>query len=210
MVVIASRCQSYEPGQQLTRATWSATPLTSTTTLTNTTLTHYDIWSQLPPPVDTMGWPYAFIDLSDEEKAIRRQSLDFYAAVAHYSALIPILAVLLSHLIQRAVQSRRKGANGADYQQLPHSPVVKAARLSGRDGIGAVWRRLQWWMGDDVYFAGGHWGQKDQWVIGSIWMVWLLVLCVLGTGRGQFSFILLHLVSFEYLNYTHHSSPIYN
>lgn len=133
-----------------------------------------------------MAWPYEFRSLSDEEKELRRQSLAFYAAVAHLSAFAPPLASLLFRLVRNA-SSRLGSRDGGSYEAVPGSPAVKSRRLSGLGGWSSRWARLAWWMGDDVYFRGRHWGQRDEWVVGLSWTAWLLVLCVLGTGSGMSS-----------------------
>lgn len=137
-----------------------------------------------------MGWPYEFLTLSDQEKQLRRQSLDHYASIAHYSAFAPALIFLLCRLLSLVTRraSGGKSAAGAGYEAVPGSPVVKAARRgSGIAGVEASWSKVVWWMGDEVYFRGENWGQKGEWVMGVSWTVWLLVLCVLGTGKGNVS-----------------------
>jgi hypothetical protein len=44
---------------------------------------------------------------------------------------------------------------------------------------------VKWWLGEDVLFLGSHWGQRDEWVLGIAWSVWLLVLSIHGTGKGM-------------------------
>lgn len=134
-----------------------------------------------------MGWPYEFTTLTDEEKQLRRSALDHYAAVAHYSAFAPALAYLLVRLVVHVRGRRRRGR----YQEVPNSPAFKARKLSWSAALAGRGRMVWWWMGDDVYFAGGHWGQRDEWIFGVVWMGWLLALCVVGTGKGEF----LHQVS---------------
>ncbi|KAL6852715.1 hypothetical protein ACO1O0_007263 [Amphichorda felina] len=125
-----------------------------------------------------MGWPYQFITLSDEEKELRHQSLAFYAAVAHLSAFAPALIYLLARLVQN-VRERLVSKDGG-YQEVPGSPALKSQRVSGG---ASRWARLGWWMGDDVYVMGRHWGQRDEWIAGISWTAWMLVLCVRGTGQ---------------------------
>ncbi|GAB0134647.1 hypothetical protein EsDP_00003009 [Epichloe bromicola] len=138
-----------------------------------------------------MGWPYGFPALSHEEKQLRRQALDFYACMAHYSALAPALVFLLYRVSRRVVyQAGRASASNEQgrYAPLPRSPVVRAHQqgTASASDITIKWRRLTWWLGDDVYFAGSHCGQWDEWVIGALWTAWLLVLTVKGTGNDYF------------------------
>ena len=134
-----------------------------------------------------MAWPYEFITLTDEEKHLRRLSLDQYASLAHWSAFAPIPLILLLQLAKRVVRviSRRARDDGGEYQQVPGSPLAKARHMAASGELAARWRRFIWWMGDDIFFFGEHRGQRDEWVLGAVWMAWLLALCVVGTGRGK-------------------------
>lgn len=130
-----------------------------------------------------MGWPYEFVTLTDEEKHLRRQSLELHGAIAHYSLIAPLLALTLFKVLRLAV-SRFSSAEGVAYQQVPGSPILKAQRGRVADNLAVRWRKFTWWMGDDVHFFGQVWGQRDEWVLGSVWMLWLLTLSVVGTGKG--------------------------
>uniref|UniRef100_A0A0D2XA13 Ferric oxidoreductase domain-containing protein n=1 Tax=Fusarium oxysporum (strain Fo5176) TaxID=660025 RepID=A0A0D2XA13_FUSOF len=125
-----------------------------------------------------MGWPYEFLTLTDEEKHQRRLSLDYYAYIAHLSAFVPALLFLVIRLINRV----RKGRNSG-YLQVPGSPGVKANRQRWISRVMEKGPIVQWWLGEDVVFMGRHWGQRDEWVLGTAWTVWLLVLSVRGTGK---------------------------
>lgn len=132
-----------------------------------------------------MGWPYAFLtSLSETAKAQRRESLTHYAALAHWYSFSPAVIFLLLRLILRVkakIERRRRGR----YNSVPGSPVSKAARLTTLGDVKAKWTRAIWWLGEDVWFMGEVWGQRDEWVFGSVYMVWLLTLCVVGTGNGK-------------------------
>lgn len=135
-----------------------------------------------------MGLAYEFLDLTKAEKGIRRQSLDHYASIAHWSAFAPIPIYLIFQLIQKIVRKRlRRSAtgNGGDYQQVPGSPLAKAKQMTASGELGTKWRQFKWWMGGDVYFLGEHRGQRDLWILGTLYMMWLLALCVVGTGKGK-------------------------
>ncbi|KAF5660735.1 ferric cupric reductase transmembrane component 2 [Fusarium heterosporum] len=125
-----------------------------------------------------MGWPYEFLALTDEEKHQRRLSLDYYAYIAHLSAFAPALLFVLARLINRVRRGRNSG-----YSQVPGSPGVKANRQRWISRLMSKGPMAQWWLGEDVYFWGTYWGQRDEWVLGVVWTVWLLVLSVLGTGK---------------------------
>lgn len=148
-----------------------------------------------------MGWPYHFLTLSQEQILLRRHTIDYYASVAHYSALSPAVVFILLRLIQRAARPIRRlgGYDDIDdrgqYAHVPGTPTLKAQHNSTLGTLAARWRAVRWWFGDDVVFLGVSWGQRDEWLLGLGWMSWLLVLCVLGTGEGQFcSLILLYTV----------------
>lgn len=131
-----------------------------------------------------MGWPYEFVTLSTEEKHLRRQSLDHYAAIAHYSLIGPLIALVSFKLLSFAV-SRLSGGDVGVYQRVPGSPTIKAHRGRVAGDLAVRWRKFTWWMGDDVQLFGQVWGQRDEWILGSAWMLWLLTLCVVGTGKGN-------------------------
>ncbi|KAK2038678.1 ferric reductase like transmembrane component [Colletotrichum somersetense] len=158
-----------------------------------------------------MGWPYRFIDLSAEEIQLRRQTLDRYGSYAHYSALAPIILALLVRL---GFYLRRRWQPSAAYDAVPVSPVLKERRQSWSGNLDAKIRKGRWWLDDDVYFMGQHWGQKDQWVFGLAWASWLLVLSVLETGDDylhitkRFGIIAVSQIPFQYLLALKRFSPI--
>ncbi|KAJ4416724.1 hypothetical protein N0V85_002169 [Neurospora sp. IMI 360204] len=119
-----------------------------------------------------MDWPYQFLDLSQAEKHARRQSLGRYALYAQLSALIPIGLVWLNQTLNKSSSSRKR-----DYTAVPSSDSFNTRKQSN------WWSKLRWWLGEDVVAFGEVLGQRDQWVGGIAWAVWLLVLCVAGTGR---------------------------
>ncbi|KAF4976886.1 hypothetical protein FZEAL_6508 [Fusarium zealandicum] len=125
-----------------------------------------------------MGWPYEFITLSDEEKHQRRLSLEHYAYIAHLSALAPALVFIIARLIARVARARR-----GQYREVPGSPPAKAKQRRWISRIMAKWPVMLWWMGEDVYFLGSRWGQRDEWILGVSWTAWMVVLCVCGTGK---------------------------
>jgi hypothetical protein len=134
-----------------------------------------------------MAWPYEFQPLNHEEVLLRRQSLDLYACIAHYSALALVLPFLIYRLLRRVAAQIKSGSSSEQgrYTAVPRSPTVKAQSQSSPGRFATHWRKLVWWLGDDVFFAGSHWGQRDEWILGTIWTAWLLILCVKGTGKGK-------------------------
>lgn len=137
-----------------------------------------------------MAWPYGVAALTEEERQLRRETLDLYACIAHYSAFAPALIFLLyriSRYIPRVTGRVSAPGQQGRYAPVPGSPAVKAAQR--RQGIATKlttqWRSLMWRLGDDVYFAGSHWGQWDEWLLGALWTAWLLVLSIKGTRNGK-------------------------
>lgn len=132
-----------------------------------------------------MHWPYAFLtDLTDEQKAARRDSLSHYASLAHYYSFAPAVLFLLLRLVLRVkarIERRRRGR----YSSIPGSPVSKAQRLTNLGDLKAKWTKAIWWLGEDVVLRGESWGQRDEWVFGFLYTLWLLALCVVGTGNGM-------------------------
>ncbi|KAM0460683.1 hypothetical protein ACHAO4_001473 [Trichoderma viride] len=141
-----------------------------------------------------MGWPYHFLTLSQEEVLLRRHTIDYYASVAHYSALAPAVVLIVLRLIQRAARPiRRLGGYDDDtdrgqYAHVPGTPTLKAQHNSALGTLAARWRAVRWWFGDDVVVLGVSWGQRDEWLLGLGWTGWLLMLCVLGTGEDYLHF----------------------
>ncbi|KAL1875948.1 hypothetical protein VTK73DRAFT_9659 [Phialemonium thermophilum] len=129
-----------------------------------------------------MGWPYHFLDLDRAEKHARRLLIDRYARYAQLSALLPVAVFLLYRVIVWAVSSVRSH-RGPSYDAIPNSPSLKVQRRSSWTVWAVRLRQLRWRLGDDVYILGYPFGQLDQWLIGGLWTLWLLVLCVLETGQ---------------------------
>ncbi|OLN94295.1 putative metalloreductase AIM14 [Colletotrichum chlorophyti] len=158
-----------------------------------------------------MSWPYQFLDLSKDEVQLRRETLDRYASYAQFSALTPILLALVYRILSYL---SHRWQSGAAYNAVPGSPDSKRRRKNWADSWDAKITKAKWWLADDVYFMGQHWGQKDQWVFGVGWASWLLVLCVLETGQDylhltkRFGIIAVSQIPFQYLLALKSFSPI--
>jgi len=126
-----------------------------------------------------MAWPFEFLDLSQADKLLRRQELDRYASIAQLSVVLPVAAGLLYRVVNWARNSR----TGA-YDAIPNYPSLKAQRQ--RSWTGQL-QKIKWWLGEDVVVFGTVRGQRDQWVFGTFWTFWLLLLCLLDTHRGMFN-----------------------
>ncbi|KAH8880383.1 ferric reductase like transmembrane component [Thozetella sp. PMI_491] len=127
-----------------------------------------------------MAWPYEFINLSTEDKHLRRLALDRYAGYAQLSALLPVALLLLFRATSWAIQQAKQ--QRGSYDAIPNSPSLKSRRLSTAGTWTTHGRQLWWWLDDDVMLFGQVWGQRDQWIVGALWGIWLTLLCVLGTG----------------------------
>ncbi|KAI6777932.1 uncharacterized protein J7T54_003177 [Emericellopsis cladophorae] len=133
-----------------------------------------------------MGWPYRFVTLSDEEKALRRKALDTYAAKSHLSLFLPPLLFLIIRLVLLVidrVQRKQQAQQGGRYQSVPGSPIAKAHRLGNWGLLRERVVKIGWWLEDDIFRGDESWGQRGEWILGLGWLAWLLTLCVLDTGH---------------------------
>lgn len=140
---------------------------------------------------------YHFQDLTPEQKAQRRDLLDWYGLVAQTSILIPLLFIQLYFL---AIWTKKRWEN-ANELEMPSSPYAKArgegvSSLSFTRRIQSGFSRFVWWSGDSVDVLGYHLGAKGDVLFAACWACWLLFLCFPQTGEGKlvlFSFIVLFL-----------------
>ncbi|KAK4224579.1 putative ferric reductase transmembrane component [Podospora fimiseda] len=121
---------------------------------------------------------YKFLDLNEAEKIARRETLWKYAVIAELSNLIPVVIILLFRLGKWTSASR-----GGEYETIPSSPVVKKKRSEGSGQWALSVRKAKWWLGEDVVAFGTVMGQRDQWLVGTVWASWLLLLSFLETGE---------------------------
>ncbi|KAF2964719.1 hypothetical protein GQX73_g8854 [Xylaria multiplex] len=131
-----------------------------------------------------MGWPYQFVDLDAEQLQARRHTLDRYGLIAQLSALVPIALFLFYRFLAWGV-AKATGSDRGSYAAVPDSPTLKRQRLSVVGLYSTNARKIAWWFGDDVVFLGWGWGPRDQIIGGVVWTMWLLALCVVGTGNGK-------------------------
>lgn len=133
---------------------------------------------------------YHFQDLTSEQKAQRRDLLDWYGLIAQLSILAPLLALQLYFF---AVWTKKRWEN-ANELETPSSPYAKARGDGGSGGRNALsfMRRIQsgfsrfvWWCGDSVDVLGYHLGAKGDVLIAACWACWLLFLCFPQTGEGK-------------------------
>ncbi|EEY17479.1 conserved hypothetical protein [Verticillium alfalfae VaMs.102] len=159
-----------------------------------------------------MGWPYRFLTLSPEEVQLRRQALDRYAIYAQMSALLPIFIPLIQRIVERYTRGREV-TRGA-YDVVPDSPLFKSRKGTVVGRWLAKARIVQWWSRDEVIINGQSWGTRDQWMVGMASMIWMLVLCIAGTGEDYLHFtkrlgtIATALMPFQYLLILKSFSPL--
>lgn len=142
---------------------------------------------------------YHFQDLTSEQKAQRRDHLDWYGLIAQTSVLIPLLALQLYFF---AVWMRKRWENAHELE-TPSSPYAKArgegSSGNGRDGLSftrrveSAFSRFAWWSDDSVDLCGYQLGAKGDVLIAACWASWLLFLCFPQTGEGK---SVLFLISF--------------
>jgi hypothetical protein len=133
-----------------------------------------------------MAWPYSFEPLPKALRHGRRLILDRYGTYAQMLVLVPVAIALVVRLVDWASRSAKSRHHA--YDSIPDSPSLKTRRRSLSGTWATRLRKVRWWLGEDVFFMGSHWGQRDQWVFGSIWFSLLLCLCFPETGRGELSF----------------------
>lgn len=130
-----------------------------------------------------MAWWYSFAEISDAEKHARRLSLDRYGLYAQLSTLLPVFVALIVRLA--VWLSRRETPNSITYNAVPTSPGAKYIRESTTGGaVARLFRRISWFLEDDIYFFGTKLGRRDQFIFGGLWTSWLVFLCFVGTGNG--------------------------
>lgn len=125
---------------------------------------------------------YSFVSLTKDQVHARRILLDHYAFIAQTSILAILAGIQLYHL--SSWLSRRNGEDEED--RAPSSPYLKAVANNGMGSWTQKARlysaRVRWWMGDEVKPS---WGTKGEWICGSVWLIWLLTLCIMDTGEGE-------------------------
>jgi len=123
-----------------------------------------------------MLWRYHFLDLTEAQKHARRETLTRYALYAQLSAMVPLSTFLACRLAKRLATlavSRGGAGNKGAYKAVPSSPSPDAVgrgrkRGSRGDWGGAVWgmerglKRVRWWLGGDVVFAGWGLGTRER------------------------------------------------
>ena len=131
-----------------------------------------------------MGFIYSFVSLDDEQLERRRQLLDFYARIAQFSALLPLLTIHISYYLRSL--STEIVASLLRRQQKEHqSPRVSRFKRPSASPWVIRWRSLNWNLDDEVVEGWNGWGTKREWIVTGLWALWLLVLLIMSTGDGM-------------------------
>ncbi|KAL8406729.1 hypothetical protein RB596_005276 [Gaeumannomyces avenae] len=139
-----------------------------------------------------MAWPYHFVDLDADAKALRREALDRYALYSQLSVLLPVVGLLARRVLSNAFKSFSGDdgqggyfspmASSSAYSAVPDSPQAKSRRSSAWGSRAGALRAALWWLGGEVHLLGQHRGERLVWFLGGGWAAWLLLLCFLETG----------------------------
>ena len=124
-----------------------------------------------------MGLPYHFVKLSDEQNLRRRQLLDGYGQFAQLSILLlPLIYQLclgMRLLISRIWPSKPRAVK--EHQ----SPIISNMKRPTSDYAATVLARTRWFLDEEIREG---WNTRQEWLIASLWTIWLLVLVFKDTG----------------------------
>lgn len=132
------------------------------------------------------------MSLSDIQQHARRASLDNFALYTQLQTFIPPLLWLCYYLtrsgarvVAKNVGKRRSaGQNDVSLESTETLLTQKTKQPLVRRGSRSF-QKILWWFGGDIVFRGDAWGHRDVWIFGSIWFVWLVLLCFVDTGNGE-------------------------
>ena len=129
-----------------------------------------------------MAFGYAFVDLDTDQKNRRRELLDHYALVAQISFLAILVLIRVYYLLSWLGRQ----CSSADEEATPSSPYVKHERIVSSSTwatkIRKSWDQWSWWCGEPLI---NGWGTKGGWLLGGVWLLWLLLLSFLQTAPGK-------------------------
>lgn len=124
-----------------------------------------------------MGFHYHFVTLNDEQNLRRRLLLDSYGQFAQLSILLLPLVYQLC-LGVRLLISRIWPSNPQAVKEH-QSPVVTSFKQPDSGYSTHLLARTRWFLDEDVREG---WNTRQQWLIASLWTMWLLVLVFKDTG----------------------------
>jgi len=136
-----------------------------------------------------MPLSWHFLDLSPEQKQARRHHLDHYAFIAQISVFVPLLLLQVYFLVTWISGRLTRDRHGES--DVPSSSIRKERMSEALGFVDKVkyWkRRTVWWAGEPIEFGDWYVARKGEVIVGLVWMIWLLGLCVAQTGDGEYEF----------------------
>ena len=116
-----------------------------------------------------MEWPYRFVfGQTPDELAQRRYLLDYYARLAQYSALVPLLLIYGLRYFQQQVI-----AASAEKGRRPGGPL---------SWLHSIWRTIGWLSDEETSQEWGTWREVG---FATVWGSWLTWCVVHETGDGK-------------------------
>ena len=136
-----------------------------------------------------MGFSYAFVTLNEEQFARRREFLDYSGSVAQGSALTILFAIYFSQRLHPLLKNI-VSAFSVSQQKERQSPVVSRFDRPRASAWAIRWRRLNWYLDNEVVKGWSGWGTKREWIVAGVWTLWLLTLVFIRTGKGMLNLLL--------------------
>ncbi len=124
-----------------------------------------------------MGFPYHFVSLNDEQDLRRRQLLDGYGQFAQLSILL--LPLILQLCLGIRLLISRIWTSNTQAPKEHQSPVVSSFKKPNKGYPTNLLARIRWFL-DGELLEG--WNTRQEWLIASLWTMWLLVLVFKDTG----------------------------
>lgn len=152
-----------------------------------------------------MAWPYHFVDLSDDQIYARRELLDRYGSYAQLSCLIPVALYQLYCLASWVLSERRRAK--VDYTAVPSSLVLRKSKDSALSLVTRKWRIFQWWLGSEIYPGLGT---NGDWILATLWTMWLIFLCTCQTGDGESSIEAALVINFPFILSSSHLNCLFD
>lgn len=137
--------------------------------------------------------PWFSFRVSEEQRQLQRDDCMRFAAVAHCSGLVLVLAFVLFAFLEylcfcntpHSVDSSRR----AEKEKRHRKVSWLRYGIDGLSGFFAScwWQRLRRWLTAEMYAdaVGLYMGRRDEWIFTAVWCTWLFMLCVLGQDSGM-------------------------
>ena len=134
-----------------------------------------------------MGFLYSFTTPDAAQLKEWRRLLDFYGQFAQLSALIPLLAYPVFYYANKFLSERFRLLSGKAPPKERTSPIVSRFGDQTQDEISprdTRWARIEWFLDSEIWQGWGTWREL---LIGTLWALWLLFLCIKDTKDGMFN-----------------------